>query len=267
MEPQSRAALLLERLDAIGASLAESGHALALIGLGSVGAELGRLDVYSDLDFFAIVQPGFKERFIGDLVWLARVHPIAFAFPNTRDGDKVLFADGVYAEFAVFIPDELGHIPAHGARVVWQTSGFDCDALLARAPEPPAPEPPAVEWLTGEILTNLYVGLTRYRRGERLSAMRLIQTHAVDRLIELSARIEPAAAASADPFALERRYEARYPQTAALLPQFAQGYERSVESALAILAFIDRHFPAHVNAALKRRILDLCAPVSSGGQP
>ena len=48
---------LLARLDAIACSLEASGHAEALIGLGSVGLELDRLDEYSDLDFFAIVNP------------------------------------------------------------------------------------------------------------------------------------------------------------------------------------------------------------------
>lgn len=43
-------AALLARLDEIGRSLIQSGHAIALIGLGSVGEELHRLDEYSDLD-------------------------------------------------------------------------------------------------------------------------------------------------------------------------------------------------------------------------
>ena len=52
---------------------------------------------------------------------------------------------------------------------------------------------PSPEWSLGEALTNLYVGLSRLRRGEKLSAMRLIQYHAVDRILELSEKIEPAA--------------------------------------------------------------------------
>jgi len=40
---------LLTRLDNIGRDLAQSDHALALLGLGSVGLELDRLDAYSDL--------------------------------------------------------------------------------------------------------------------------------------------------------------------------------------------------------------------------
>jgi lincosamide nucleotidyltransferase B/F len=50
---------LLTRLDEIGQSLAHSGHALALIGLGSDGQELDRLDASSDLDFFVIVSVTF----------------------------------------------------------------------------------------------------------------------------------------------------------------------------------------------------------------
>jgi lincosamide nucleotidyltransferase len=52
---------LLKRLNEIGHSLEKSGHALALIGLGSVGLELDRLDSYSDLDFFVIVENGHKR--------------------------------------------------------------------------------------------------------------------------------------------------------------------------------------------------------------
>ena len=61
---------LLARLDAIGASLERSGHALALLGLGSVGAETARIDAYSDLDFFAIVEPGTKAHYIDNRDWL-----------------------------------------------------------------------------------------------------------------------------------------------------------------------------------------------------
>src|SRR5512139_486367 len=102
---------LLTRLDEIGQSLAQSGHALALIGLGSVGEELHRLDEYSDLDFFAIVETGYKRRYIDNLDWLSDIAPIAYHFLNSPDGYKLLFADGFFCEFAVFEPQELQHIP------------------------------------------------------------------------------------------------------------------------------------------------------------
>ena len=98
---------LLKRLDDIGRSLAGRPDSLALIGLGSVGRELERLDDYSDLDFFVIVESDRKAGYIADLSWLAAAHPLAFAFRNSDDGHKFLFADGIYGEMAIFGPDEL----------------------------------------------------------------------------------------------------------------------------------------------------------------
>jgi hypothetical protein len=98
----ARPHLLLSRLDEIGAALARSNKALALIGLGSAGLETDRLDRYSDLDFFAIVENGRKRDFLDGLSWLGDIRPIAYSFRNTPDGHKVLFEDGVFCEFAVF---------------------------------------------------------------------------------------------------------------------------------------------------------------------
>jgi lincosamide nucleotidyltransferase B/F len=251
----SRTELLLSRLDEIGASLARSGKALALIGLGSAGLELDRLDRYSDLDFFAIVENGHKREVLEDLSWLGGIHPIAYSFRNTPDGYKVLFADGIFCEFAVFEAPELEQIPFAPGRMVWKKDGVPDDLRFPRRPQPSLEER-SVEWSLGEALTNLYAGLCRYRRGERLAAMRLIQLHAVDRLLELAERIDPAAPSPRDPFALERRYEQRHPRIAQALPSFAQGYERSVESGRAILGFLDGHF--ELNPAMRRAILELC---------
>lgn len=99
---------LLDRLDAIGRSLRDSGHALALIGLGSCGAETARLDRWSDLDFFAIVETGCKARYLDRLDWLAAAHPVAWHFRNTVDGHKALMSDGLFCEFAVLPRVEFG---------------------------------------------------------------------------------------------------------------------------------------------------------------
>ena len=82
----SRSPDLLARLDAIAASVAAHGDAQALIGLGSVGQDTARLDAWSDLDFFLIVDPGAKARYLDDLGWLAAAHPLAWSFRNTGDG-------------------------------------------------------------------------------------------------------------------------------------------------------------------------------------
>jgi lincosamide nucleotidyltransferase len=254
--------LLISRLNEIGSSLARSEKAIALIGLGSVGLDLDRLDDFSDLDFFAVVEAGFKNQFLSSLAWLSSTCPIAYCYRNTPDGYKVLFEDGVFGEFAVFEEAELDHIPFAPGRIVWKKASAR-DTLAIPQQVKNTWENPSLEWSLGEALTNLYVGLCRLRRGEKLSAMRLIQYYAVDRILELSERIEPAASSSRDVFAVERRYEQRYPSIAKALPAFSQGYERSVESARAVLKFVESHF--EINSFLKRTILDLCDRHSSAG--
>lgn len=243
---------LLQRLDEIGQSLAQSDGALALLGLGSVGQELARLDDYSDLDFFVIVRPGQKDRFIADLDWLSRIHPVVYAFQNTADGYKLLFADGIFCEFAIFEPDELAQIPFTPGRLVWQAADFD--AAVVNRPAATKSER-STEWLVGEALTNLYVGLGRYRRGEKLSAARFIQGYAVDRVVDLAAQIEVGPSGWGDPFDGARRFEMRFGDTAVHLPQFIPGYENSLAAAEAILNFLDNHFA--VNPAMKQAILSL----------
>lgn len=249
-----RKQLLLARLDDIGRSLERTGRALALIGLGSVGLELDRLDEYSDLDFFAIVEQGSAPAFLDNLDWLSSIRPIAYCFRNTEDGYKLLFDDQVFCEFAVFSPGELKGIPFAPGRVVWKRPDVDQEiAVPAHSPPPPAAR--CTDWLIGEALTNLYVGLCRCRRGESLSGGRFIQQYAVDRVCDLAPLLEAEASAEADRFANERRFERRYPALAQHLPDFVQGYDRSRQSAAAILGFLEQHF--EVNPAMARAVRGL----------
>lgn len=258
-------AQLLQRLDEIGRSLQQTGDAVALLGLGSVGTELDRLDAYSDLDFFVIVREGTVPLYLEDLGWLEAVCPIAYSFRNTSVGYKFLFEDGIYGEFAIFTEAELAQAVFPEARLVWKAAGVDESIRLPRQPPAP-PAERATEELVGEIVTNLYVGLGRAARGERLSALRFIQLFAVDRLLELAPRIEAEQTAHRDPFSAERRAEQRYPLLAEVLPRFMQGYDRSPESAAALLAFVEQHWA--VDPAMKREILALLpARLRANGDP
>jgi lincosamide nucleotidyltransferase B/F len=247
---------LLARLDEIGSSLERSGHALALLGLGSVGLELDRIDAYSDLDFFAIVEDGYKQAYINSLEWLSNIHPVAYQFRNTVDGYKLLFADGIFCEFAVFEMEELRGIPFAPGRIVWKRSDMP-DTLGEPLSGQAVPAKRDKDFLLGEAVTNLYVGLQRDKRGEKLSAMRFIQSYAVDRLLELVEYLDTPSDIHRDPFVNERRFEQRYPNLVPLLCTWTQGYEKNCESALAILEFLENHF--QVNAAIVREIRELCA--------
>ncbi|HJQ15349.1 MAG TPA: hypothetical protein VJ830_11425 [Anaerolineales bacterium] len=243
---------LLKRLDDIGHSLARSEHALALIGLGSVGMELDRLDQYSDLDFFVIVEEGYKRAYLDSLQWLSDVHPVVYSFLNTEDGYKLLFADRVFCEFAVFELDELENIPFATGRLVWKRK--DAPDTVSLPISKPAPHDRRTkEWLLGEALTNLYVGLNRDKRGEKLSATRFIQGYAVDRCLELVEYTDEAKEVHRDPFVNERRFEQRFPELATRVSIWMQGYEKNRESALAILAFLEQHFGVNEAIAIAIR--------------
>jgi hypothetical protein len=53
---------LLQRLDDLAVAARERGGVFAVLGLGSVGTDLARLDDHSDLDFFVIVDDGTETR-------------------------------------------------------------------------------------------------------------------------------------------------------------------------------------------------------------
>lgn len=246
--------VLLQRLDAIAESLRSGGMARALLGLGSVGIELGRLDEYSDLDFFVIAKKGMKQRLIDDLSWLRSIAPIAFHFMNTKDGHKVLFEDGMYCEFAVFEEDEMKTAAFSAGRIVWKEDGFDESICLPNIPASPF-TPDDLSWAIGEALTCIYVGLCRYARGEKLSGTRFVQSYAVDMIIACSVRFEQERPAYKDQYQHERRYEQRFPGLSKKLPLMIQGYDRVPESALALVALIEHYVT--VNPAMKKEIVTL----------
>jgi hypothetical protein len=243
---------LLARLDALGGVFRDRGDVIALLGLGSVGTDLGRLDEHSDLDFFVVADDGANEAYKSNLDWL-NVAPVAYCFENSVHGCKVLWEDGLYAEYAVFTMDELKAGSYTGARVVWARDNAPAGIEQLGVPLEPSPyATPAYQ--VGEMLTNLYVGLHRELRGERLAAMRLIQVHAVDRLLTYLDLTGQASGGRQDPFAVERGAERRLD---APLAKLVPGYEHNRDAALAMLDWLEER--VDVDATLARKIRELAA--------
>jgi hypothetical protein len=169
------------------------------------------------------------------------------------DGYKFLYEDGVFCEMAVFEPQELAQIPFPQPAIIWHSASFD--KQLALPQQPSVRSEHGVDWCIGEILTNLLVGITRFHRGEKLTAQRFIQHYAVDKILNLMPQIEPEiTTVYRDVYNAERRFETRFPHTAQIMPNFIQGYDHSIESALAILAFLEQHFTVNqaISAEIKR---------------
>lgn len=169
---------LLAGLDAIAVSLSQRPQASALLALGSCGLKVSRLDAYSDLDFFVIVEESAKQDFIANLDWLTTGSPMVFAHRNTIDGWKTLDQDGVFCEFAVFHASELSAIPYSEGRIVWARDGFDMSCLQPSSER----DIDDLSWLSIEAMTNILVGLKRYLRGEKLSAWRCICVDGADQV-------------------------------------------------------------------------------------
>lgn len=225
----------LRRLDDLADSLRADPAVVAVLGLGSAGVEHERFDDHSDIDFFVVVaDAATKRRYVGETGWLHGFGgELVYNFLNDPSGRKALFTDGLFLEYAVFTPDELRTIPVHGARKVWSRPGVE---LLTGSPAAPSPLD-TVDRHLNEALTNLFVGLHRELRGERLAALRFIQVYAVDRVLDIE-RLDPRSRWSQpDPFEPSRRVE-RLEGRELPLDRMMPGYERNVEAAVEVLRWL-----------------------------
>ncbi|MCM2681407.1 hypothetical protein [Echinimonas agarilytica] len=247
---------LHQRLEQISVRFSTLEHAVALIGLGSIGLEHQRFDQYSDLDFFAVVERGYKSRTLSDLSWLTECSAVAYQFFNTKEGCKLMFADEVFCEFAVFEEHELADISFSPGRLVWSKENAS-STLAFPIKRPRKDEAPDTQWLIGEALTNLYVGMQRELRGEHLSAMRFIQCYALDRVVELYSLTHGSNSIDIDDFDISRRLEQRFPELLAALGSMLQGYHGNAASTLSILKLLETMQP--VNVAMATIIRRQCA--------
>lgn len=250
-----RKTLLLQRLDEIGKVLENRGDVLALFGLGSVGIETERIDEYSDIDFFVIVTPGNKQRYIDHLDWLEETYPLAYHFKNSDLGHKILFEDGIYGEFAIFEESDLESALYTGGRMIWKQPSYTNEDLLTGKAVIPSLKSSSIDYVVGEALTNIYVGLGRYARGEKLSALRFIESYPIDGLLSVMHLLEPEVAYFPDVFGNERRVEKRFPKFSSVLSGMLQGYDKISESAIHLLNYLEEIYPVNPRMSSEIRAL------------
>jgi len=91
-----------------------------------------------------------------------------------------------------------------------------------------------------EALTNLFVGLHRELRGERLTAFRFIQVYAVNQLLALLALDPDVDLVLPDPYETTRRIERSVAEVplAAVMP----GYDANAAAAGAVLAWLEDRY-------------------------
>ena len=234
-----------QTLEILSNAARNSPHAIALIGAGSAGTEIARMDQYSDIDVLLVVEDGFSPGFINDNSWFGRDLPIVFAFRDTDHGNKALLENGVFLEFAIFTQAELAQNGIPGLRTIWSKSEFSLPELSAQ--QPIVRE---ISYYVDQALSNLLVGALRLRRGERLAALAMIERYALTNLL-LAYRVKHNLIIQ-DPFSIERRAEQTLHVDFAAL---VQGYERLEQSLARNLAFAEENF--EVNESMTQAIRDL----------
>src|SRR5688572_5532887 len=165
MKPKQYREFTQKLLDSLG----QRPEIIGLVALGSMAAQDYAPDEWSDHDFFVLAESGYQEALRNDLRWLPGHEQIVFSFRETPHGIKVVYGDAHLLEFAVFDLEELKMARINRYRILLDRCNLESHMKKVREVTLNQRSQPDADWLLGQFLTNLLVGVGRYRRGEELS--------------------------------------------------------------------------------------------------
>jgi lincosamide nucleotidyltransferase B/F len=198
--------------DNLRRNVEEDERVLALVMLGSMAQPRYR-DEWSDHDFWLITRPGTQEAFLSDLSWLPQHGDIVIALRQGEQYYGVLYDSG---HAAVFDTEQLYRGKLNSYQFLFDKAEVagHIQAVYERTGRGQQGKADPT-FLFNHFLIILWVGVSRYRRGERLSGHRYISHYALDALLDLIVCYVP----PADPLILDnldprRRFERAYPAVA-----------------------------------------------------
>lgn len=218
-------------LDALVRGLSADPQVVGLVLAGS-SAETSRRDRWSDHDFLVITADGTPEGYRTDLSWLPQGErlpsgdTLAFWFRETPHGLKALYRSGLLLEFAVFDRAEFAACALNHYAVAIDRGGItelarDVHARTAARSAAEAASLPAEPLAQLRALLSLvYIGTGRARRGERLSANVFVRDYATAHLLRLLRAVvldDGPATAALDDLDPWRRFEQTAPALAAAI--------------------------------------------------
>jgi hypothetical protein len=185
---------------------------LGLVAVGSMAEQDTAPDAWSDHDFYVIVRSGMQDLYRDRTEGLPEPEEIAWAFRETEHGVKVLYRSGHLLEYAVFDEEELNLAKTNRYRVLLEREGIE-ERMAQIAGETRAWAAASSDlYHAGQFLTNLLVGIGRYRRGEAASAHQFVKAQASQHLVLLLARhVASEQHKLADNIDPTRRFEVVYP--------------------------------------------------------
>jgi hypothetical protein len=193
-------------------SLAERDEVLGLVLVGST-ADLGRVDEWSDHDFYVVTKEGHAESMRQDLSWLPDHEAIVMRPRETAHGLKVVYADASVLEFAVFEDSELEAAGANAYKVTLDRT--DITARMAAIAERSKPKAYDFDSEFAIFLTQMLIGVGRARRGEVIIAGQFTRSYCLNRalgFIRAWVSPKPGTEPKEDNLDRFRRFEQQYPE-------------------------------------------------------
>jgi hypothetical protein len=212
---------------------------LAVLGLGSL-ARPQRMDSYSDLDFFLLVETPFKPDFLSNLSWLP-LGEKGYCFQNTNDGFKALITGDIFVECAVFTLDELPSI-SYDRPTIYYLKDPSIQSKIPMKIKTIEPLNPV--YYLEECISQLLIGLQRWHRKETFAAFTMIQVVAVESFLKATLPPWPSSI-DPDPYVYARRIEQAYPESESLLSLLVLGYDHTFQSAKTLYALLKKHVIHH----------------------
>lgn len=227
---------------------------IGLAGFGST-ADRERVDEWSDHDFAWITAPGAQDRYRHDLSWLPSTDTIALSVVEHHGGVKVIYDNGHVLEFGIGSLEEFSGWAGNAIDVIVDKGGVAAAvaAILGRDLPEGAPDASRAARL---LLTQILIGVGRYRRGEVLSAGRSIRDEAAAQLLTALAARLPGDIQRLDTLDPRRRFEKVHPAIAAEIESALRSDPET--AARGLLAIAETHLgdlvPARGANAVRERL-------------
>ena len=176
--------------DALQRNLEPDLRVLGLMAAGSMAGCSHQPDEWSDHDFWMIVESDAVDWFAANTEWLPdNDHIVLFFRDAVHDGFTTIYESGHILEFAVSDHRGLLHAKINDHRLLIDRAGLAAD--LARMHNATNVEYNQIlmddRRLFGQFISNILIGIGRYRRGEKISSRQLITVSSLHALLRLMA--------------------------------------------------------------------------------
>jgi hypothetical protein len=227
---------------------------IALLALGSMAEKDHDPDLWSDHDFSIIIKKGSEEKYINNLFWLPDEYQVVFTYKESDNSRKVIFENMHLIEYAVFELENLKNLKINSYRLLFDKFNItDYIEEIVNSTSNSSNLLEDNEGLIGNLLTDIFIGVGRYKRGEKISAHYFIKEKALRQLLLLIEKnIESSELNNLDNLDPFRRFEYNYPELSLEINQIIKA--ELLSAVEKILVFLNAYLTKITNYSQKNTI-------------